>query len=98
MTLPVPATGDVEAARKILLSAMRSAPGSLSDPAPTAAVGQITSNTVNLVGQFWVDISQSNPEVARDAALSRIRSDLVSPPSSGSAAVGISTSDGQQSD
>ena len=83
IALPVPATGDVEAARKVLLNAMHSAPGLVSDPAPIAGVEQITSDTVNLLGQFWVDITKSNPDVARDSALSRIRSDLVGPTASG---------------
>ena len=98
ITLPVESSGDLEGVRKLVLEAMRAAPGSLSDPAPVVGVEQITAGSVNLLGQFWVDVSKSNPDVSRDAALSRIRADLVLPSAStaATAASAAPRSDGKQ--
>ncbi len=76
LPLELPPTGDVEAARKAVLNAIMQVPGVVSNPAPTVLLQQVTGNTVNLTGSFWVDVSKTNPDTARDVALTRIRTDL----------------------
>ena len=99
ITLPVPSADDLAAVRSVVLNAMRGAPGSLSDPAPTVGVEQIEAAGVSLTGQFWVDITRANPDQARDAALTRIRSGLEKPPApAASVASSPPRSDGQQAD
>lgn len=100
ITLPVPSTEDVEAVRKLMLDAMRNAPGSLSDPAPVVGVEQIAAKSVSLIGQFWVDITRANPDQARDAALSRIQLGLEkrAPAATAGGASSVARSDGEVSD
>jgi small conductance mechanosensitive channel len=98
VSIPVSSPQDLEKVRKTVLSALRSAPGSVSDPAPIVGVQDISASGATLLGQFWVDITKSNPDVARDAALTRIRADLAqqaAPIPEASASAGR---DGQQSD
>ncbi len=97
ISIPVGTGQDVEAVRKLVLNALRGAPGSVSDPAPLVGVQEIGTTGVSLLGQFWVDITKSNPDIARDAALTRIQSDLEQRPAPipNAAPAG---SDGQQSD
>ncbi len=101
ISIPVGTGQDVEAVRKLVLNALRGAPGSVSDPAPLVGVQEIGTTGVSLLGQFWVDITKSNPDIARDAALTRIQSDLEQrleqrpAPIPNAAPAG---SDGQQSD
>ncbi len=97
ISIPISPTQDLEAVRKIVLNALRNAPGSVSDPAPMVGVQDIGATGATLLGQFWVDITKSNPDFSRDAALTRIRGDLEQHPA---AVVQASSagSNGQHSD
>jgi small conductance mechanosensitive channel len=86
ITIPVASSEDLAGVRRVVLNAMQNAPGVVSDPAPMVGVEQITATSANLTGQFWVDISKSNPDVSRDAALTRIRNDLAQSPAPAGAA------------
>ncbi len=98
LPLEVPPTADLETTRKRVLNAIQQVPGVVDSPAPTVLVQQVTGDTLNLIGSFWVDVSKTNPDTARDAALTRIRADLgqASVPVTG--ASGQGQSEGQQSD
>ncbi len=98
--IPLSATDDLETARKVVMNALRNAPGSVSEPAPVVAVEDIGATGVTLLGQFWVDITKSNPDLARDAALTRIRGELEQRPAPAArvSASGSAGADGQQSD
>jgi small conductance mechanosensitive channel len=101
VALPLPPESNVEAARRVVLDALRHAPGAVSDPAPTVVLEQIGADSAKLSGSFWVDITRATPETARDGALTRILSDLhilTSDPSSAATPAGTARSDGQQSD
>jgi small conductance mechanosensitive channel len=76
LPLQIPPTADLEATRKIMLHAMEQAPGVVGDPAPTVLVEEVGEKAVKLSGSFWVDVSKSNPDTARDVALTRIRAQL----------------------
>lgn len=76
LPLQIPPTADLEVQRKVVLNAIRQTPGVVSDPAPTVLVQQVSPDNVNLTGSFWVDVSKTNPDTARDVALTRIRSEL----------------------
>ena len=76
LPLTVPPTTNLEAARRTVLNAIQQTSGVVSDPAPTVLVQQVKGDTVNLAGSFWVDVSKTNPDTARDAALTRIRDGL----------------------
>ncbi len=76
LPLQVPPTADLEATRKLVMNAIEQTPGVVSTPVPTVLVQHVSPDMVNLTGSFWVDVSKSNPDTARDAALTRIRSDL----------------------
>ncbi len=97
ISIPLGTSQDLETVRKVVLNALRGAPGSVADPAPLVAVQEIGATGVSLLGQFWVDITKSNPDIARDAALTRIQSDLEQRPAS-IPKVAPAGSDGQQSD
>ncbi len=97
ISIPVSSVQDLEKTRATVLNALRSAPGSISDPAPVVGVQDISATGATLIGQFWVDITRSNPDVARDAALTRIRADLETQPASVSSAASAGAN-GQQSD
>jgi small conductance mechanosensitive channel len=76
LPLQIPPTADLEATRKTVLNAIEQTPGVVSSPVPTVLVQQVAPDMVNMTGSFWVDVSKSNPETARDAAWTRIRADL----------------------
>ena len=76
LKLPVAAGEDLEAVRRLILNAIRETPGAVSEPAPVVGVEEIGAASLNLLGQFWVDVTKSNPDQARDAALTRIRMEL----------------------
>lgn len=96
LPLQIAPTADLEEKRNMVLNAIQQTPGAVSDPAPTVLVQQVSPDNVNLTGSFWVDVSKTNPDTARDVALTRIRSDL------GQSSVAVTGtpagSDGQQSD
>ncbi len=76
LPLQISPTADLEVTRKLVMSAIRETPGVVSTPEPTVLVQQVNPDMANLTGSFWVDVSKSNPDTARDAALTRIRADL----------------------
>lgn len=76
LTLQIPAGTDLETIRKLVLNAIRQSPGLLSDPMPTVLVQQVDATAVSLAGTFWVDVTKGNPDVAKDAALTLIKTDL----------------------
>ncbi len=76
LPLQISPTDDLEGTRNIMLNAMKQAPGVLSDPAPTVLVEEVGEKAVRLSGSFWVDVSKSNPDTARDVALTRIRGEM----------------------
>jgi small conductance mechanosensitive channel len=97
--LQLPPGTDIEATRRIVLDAIRRTPGAMEDPAPTVQLQQIAGSTINLTGSFWIDVSQGNPDFARDVALTRINADLAdrNVQSAGLIPGSQSSSDGQAS-
>ncbi len=98
LPLQLPMGADLERTRKLVQDAIEHTPGAVSNPAPSVLVQQVSDSTVNLTGSFWVDVSKTNPDTARDVALTRIRADLGQ---SSAPVTGVgeqARSDGQQSD
>jgi small-conductance mechanosensitive channel len=76
VSLPVARADDVEAARRAVLNAIQNAPGVLSDPPPTVMLQELDSDSMNLTGSFWVDVTAASPDAARDAALTQIHANV----------------------
>ncbi len=76
LSLQISPSADLEWTRKVVLDAIRAAPGVVSDPAPQVIVQDLTSTSLNLAASFWVDIVKERPELAKDAALTRLNADL----------------------
>ncbi|HTP01055.1 MAG TPA: mechanosensitive ion channel [Anaerolineales bacterium] len=74
--LKLPPGTDVESTRRIVLDAVRRVPGAMSEPEPTVQLQQIAGDAINLTGSFWVDVSKTNPDIARDLALTYINEGL----------------------
>lgn len=76
LPLTIPPRADLEGMRTMMLEAIRQTNGVVSEPAPTVLVQQVNPDNISITGSFWVDASKSNPDTARDAALTRIRARL----------------------
>ncbi len=67
---------DLEAARQIVIDAIHHTPGAVAEPPPTVVLQQFGDSSVSLAGSFWIDVTQANPDQAKDAALTQILSSL----------------------
>ena len=64
---------DTESAHKVVLDAIQSVPGFVSEPAPLVGFSNLRESALELNIFFWIDTSKTNPFDAKDAALSLIK-------------------------
>ncbi len=76
LPLEVSPRADLDTTRRIVLDAIRQAPGVINDPEPSVVLQQIAGNSVKLTGTFWVDMTKGNPGMAKDVTLLRIKRDF----------------------
>ncbi len=72
-TVDVSHDADPETVRRVVLEAVRSVPGFVSDPAPVAVFQAMAGPSVSLATFFWIDVSKTNPPEAKDAAIMRVK-------------------------
>jgi len=76
LSLSLPHGTEPNTARKIVLDAIQSVTGFVNEPAPTVVINNLTSSSMELIANFWVDLSQTNPPTAKDAAITQVVSAL----------------------
>jgi small conductance mechanosensitive channel len=64
---------DTELARRTALEAIESVPGMVSEPAPMIGFSSFGDSSVELQIFLWIDTNQTNPLIAKDDALTRIK-------------------------
>jgi len=64
---------DTEMVRKLVLETVPNVPGFVSEPAPFTGFTNFGDSALELNIYFWIDTSQTNPFVAKDAAFSLIK-------------------------
>lgn len=67
---------DTDLARKVVLEALQQVPGFMAEPAPIVGFSNFGDSALQLDTYFWVDMSKTNPIVAKDDAFSLIKSAL----------------------
>ncbi len=74
----IPYDTDSEMARKAVLDAIESVPGIVAEPAAMVGFSSFGDSTLQLSTFFWIDMTRTNPLVAKDEALTRIKATLES--------------------
>jgi small conductance mechanosensitive channel len=67
---------DTEIARNVVLDALQNVPGYMAEPAPVIGFSNFGDSALQLDTYFWIDMSQTNPVAAKDAAFSLIKNAL----------------------
>jgi len=67
---------DTETARKVVLEALQNVPGYMAEPGPLIGFSNFGDSALELNTYFWIDTSQTNPIVAKDAAFTLIKNAL----------------------
>ena len=74
----IPYETDAETARQAVLDAIESVPGFVAEPAAMVGFSSFGDSTLVLSTFFWIDMAKTNPLVAKDEALTRIKAALES--------------------
>ena len=72
----IPYETDTETARQAVLEAIESVPGIVTEPAAMVGFSSFGDATLQLSTFFWIDMTKTNPLVAKDEALTRIKAIL----------------------
>lgn len=72
----VPYETDTETARQAVLEAIQTVPGVVPEPAAMVGFSSFGDSTLQLSTFFWIDVTKTNPLVAKDEALTRIKANL----------------------
>ncbi|WKZ46758.1 MAG: mechanosensitive ion channel [Anaerolineales bacterium] len=67
---------DPEIARQAALEAIQTVPGMVNDPEPVVGFSTFDDSALKLNAYFWIDTSKTNPLIAKDDALKRMKSAL----------------------
>jgi small conductance mechanosensitive channel len=67
---------DIEAAKRLMLEAVREVPGVLADPAPDVLVVELADSTVNLRARWWSESSRADVLEVQDRVLAAIKNRL----------------------
>jgi small-conductance mechanosensitive channel len=62
--------------RQAVLEAIQSVPGIVPDPAAMVGFSSFGDANLQLSTFFWIDVTKTNPMVAKDEALTRIKAML----------------------
>lgn len=76
LNLSLPLTTDPRTTQQLVLDAIQSVPGFVSEPAPAVVFNSLTSSAVELIINFWIDTAQNKTVNAKDAALLKIISEF----------------------
>ena len=76
--LPVGVSYDSDPAvvRQAVLEAIQNVPGYAADPEPMVVFHTFAGSSIDLSAYFWVNMSKSNPLLAKDAAIELVKSAL----------------------
>ena len=72
----IPYETDTETARKAVLEAIENVPGIVTEPAAMVGFSSFGDSTLQLSTFFWIDMTKTNPLIAKDEALTRIKATL----------------------
>jgi small-conductance mechanosensitive channel len=72
----IPYDTDTAMARQAVLEAIQSVPGIVADPAAAVGFSSFGDANLQLSTFFWIDVSKTNPLIAKDEALTRIKAAL----------------------
>jgi small-conductance mechanosensitive channel len=67
---------DPAVARQAVLEAVKLVPGFVGEPEPMVVFHTFGGSSVDMTAYFWIDMSKTNPFVAKDAALEFIKAAL----------------------
>jgi small conductance mechanosensitive channel len=76
LSLNLPHTSEPESVRRIFLDAIENVPGFLHEPKPIIVFSNLTNAAMELIGNFWVDITKNDPAQAKDTVLLNVKSAL----------------------
>jgi small conductance mechanosensitive channel len=71
--ISVAVTSSPEHVRAIILQAIKSLPGVVSDPAAQVAFTTFSNTAIDLRVYFWIDTKVTNPLLAQDVAITKIK-------------------------
>ena len=76
--LPVGVSYDADPAiaRQVVLDALPNVPGFVGDPAPMVVFHTFGGSSIDMSAFFWVDMSKTNPLIAKDAAFELVKAGL----------------------
>ncbi len=67
---------DPAVTRKVILEALRDVPGFVSEPQPMVVFHSFSASSLDMTAYFWIDTAQTNPLLAKDAALGLVKAGL----------------------
>jgi small conductance mechanosensitive channel len=75
VNLPIRAAygSDPETIRRLVLEVCLTVAGFVNDPAPLVVFHTFNASSIDLTAYFWIDTKVSNPDAARDAALTGVK-------------------------
>ena len=73
-SLNLPHASDPGTIRRIVLNAIESVPGFMSEPEPVIVFNSLSDHAVELNINFWVDVTKNDPFHAKDALLLKVMS------------------------
>jgi len=69
LSLSLPLTIDPNTTRQLILDAIQSVVGFVSEPAPVIVFNNLTNSAMELIVNFWIDATKNKTANAKDAAL-----------------------------
>lgn len=76
LLLNLPLTCEPDTARHILMNAIETVEGLLTEPKPVVVFNNLTNSAMELNANFWVDITKNDPMHAKDVVLMKVKSTL----------------------
>jgi small conductance mechanosensitive channel len=73
LTMGMAYDADAEQVRKLVLEAVQSVAGFVSEPEPVVVFHTFGSSSIELTAYFWIDTKLTNPPAAKDAALTKVK-------------------------
>ncbi|HEX9388625.1 MAG TPA: mechanosensitive ion channel [Anaerolineales bacterium] len=74
LSLNLPHASEPGKTRQILLDAIKSVPGFVSEPGPVIVFNSLSDHAMELNANFWVDVTKTDPFHAKDAVLLKVMS------------------------
>lgn len=76
LTVGVSYASDPSLTRKVVLEALRDVPGFVSEPEAVVVFHTFSNSSLDLTAYFWIDTAETNPILAKDAALGLVKAAL----------------------